>query len=81
MLQESGLIFIRDRLFSEEEVIAGSGETARIRFMISVGKYQRRSAKKPSVVTVSPGRVNLIGEHIDYLGGCVMPIAIDRHLT
>lgn len=49
--------------------------------MISVGKYQRRSAKKPSVVAVSPGRVNLIGEHIDYLGGCVMPIAIDRHLT
>ncbi len=35
----------------------------------------------PSVSVQAPGRINLIGEHVDYLGGCVMPIAIDRHLT
>ncbi len=43
--------------------------------------YREQFGSAPSVVAVSPGRVNLIGEHIDYLGGAVMPIAIDRRLT
>ena len=34
-------------------------------------------AAEPAVRCAAPGRVNLIGEHTDYSGGFVMPVAID----
>lgn len=34
-----------------------------------------------TVIAAAPGRVNLIGEHIDYCDGFVMPFAIDRYIV
>lgn len=35
-------------------------------------------ATRPSVTASAPGRVNLIGEHTDYNGGPVLPVALER---
>jgi galactokinase len=34
--------------------------------------------RTPSLAARAPGRVNLIGEHVDYCGGFVLPMAIER---
>ena len=40
--------------------------------------FEHRYGRAPDVVASAPGRVNLIGEHTDYNGGEVLPIAIAR---
>lgn len=41
-------------------------------------EFSARFGEPPSLVSVAPGRVNLIGEHTDYNDGFVFPAAIDR---
>lgn len=39
--------------------------------------FARRFGASPTIIASAPGRVNLIGEHVDYTGGVVLPFAID----
>jgi galactokinase len=41
-------------------------------------KYRELYGAEPEIVVRAPGRVNLIGEHVDYNDGFVFPAAIDR---
>jgi galactokinase len=46
----------------------------------AAGLLARLDAKS-TITAAAPGRVNLIGEHIDYCDGFVMPFAIDRYVV
>ncbi|HZP57577.1 MAG TPA: galactokinase [Dehalococcoidia bacterium] len=40
--------------------------------------FRRAFGRAPEGIAEAPGRVNLIGEHVDYNDGLVLPFAIDR---
>jgi galactokinase len=43
-----------------------------------IGMFKRRFGQEPAWIVAAPGRVNLIGEHTDYNGGFVLPMALER---
>ena len=45
-----------------------------------IAKFQECFGEAPAHVVRAPGRVNLLGEHVDYNDGFVLPIAIDREV-
>jgi len=40
--------------------------------------FEKSFGSKPQKIVLSPGRINIIGEHIDYNDGYVLPAAIDK---
>lgn len=43
-----------------------------------VEAFRAQYGREPEGIAEAPGRVNLIGEHVDYNDGLVLPFAIDR---
>ncbi|KAF4403443.1 hypothetical protein G4B88_008089 [Cannabis sativa] len=66
-------------VYSSLEPVYGDGsqlEEAQLRFDQFKAKFLEIFGHPPHVFARSPGRVNLIGEHIDYEGYSVLPMAI-----
>jgi len=42
--------------------------------------FAQQFGVEPTYVVASPGRINLIGEHVDYNSGFVLPAAIDKYM-
>src|SRR6478735_7934613 len=40
--------------------------------------FEEKFGNAPQKIVLSPGRINIIGEHIDYNDGYVLPAAIDK---
>lgn len=44
---------------------------------IVTAEFEKRFGEKPAHIAMAPGRVNLLGEHVDYNDGFVLPAAIN----
>lgn len=44
------------------------------------GHFEKLFHKQPDYIFLSPGRINIIGEHVDYNDGFVMPAAINKYI-
>lgn len=42
--------------------------------------FEKLFQKKPEYIFLSPGRINIIGEHVDYNDGFVLPAAINKYI-
>ena len=61
-----------------EDLGAPASQEERLRRL--AGAFESRFGRGPVAVAEAPGRVNLIGEHLDYNEGHVLPVAIDRSI-
>lgn len=46
----------------------------------TIKHFEKLFQKKPEHIFLSPGRINIIGEHVDYNDGFVLPAAINKYI-
>ncbi|XP_043673812.1 N-acetylgalactosamine kinase isoform X3 [Vespula pensylvanica] len=69
--------------FSESEdgvSILKTDDSFMLKLKVLIDHFTEKYDREPSFVVKVPGRVNLIGEHIDYCGYSVCPMAIKQHV-
>jgi galactokinase len=63
------------------ERFAGTSASENVRRAVKTGQMAFGSGWGPDRVAIAPGRIELIGNHIDYNGGPVLAAAIDRFVA
>ena len=72
---------IRIKQFSHPKKEALVADSLRNKLPELLANLRNKSVNPKSFVIHSPARVNLLGEHVDYNDGVVLPAAIDRYAT
>jgi galactokinase len=75
LLQEQIPSFSTNQL---EEIYSNHIDKQKKRYEALAEKFAQEFGKSPDFFARSPGRVNLIGEHVDYSGYSVLPMAIEK---
>lgn len=57
-----------------------SNDKQHVRFMKMTEAFKTKFGNEPDFIARAPGRVNLIGEHIDYCGYSVLPMAVEQDI-